>query len=74
MVEAVFRQAQMIVKVKGPQPAECGRLTSHQDPFTYLHLAADVDQAADLIASRCSASAYETITDNQDDLPLLALM
>ena len=72
--EAVFQQAQMIVKVKEPQPAEWARLTSDQILFTYLHLAADAAQAAGLIASGCSAIAYETITDDQGGLPLLAPM
>ena len=74
MAESVFQQAQMIVKVKEPQPVEWARLTSEQILFTYLHLAADVDQAAGLIASGCSAIAYETITDDQGGLPLLAPM
>ena len=74
IAEAVFQQAQMIVKVKEPQLAEWARLTSDQILFTYLHLAADADQAAGLIASGCSAIAYETITDNQGGLPLLAPM
>ena len=72
--EAVFEQAQMIVKVKEPQPAEWARLSSDQILFTYLHLAADPDQAAGLMASGCSAIAYETITDDQGGLPLLAPM
>ena len=74
MAEAVFQQAQMVVKVKEPQPAEWARLTSEQILFTYLHLAADADQAAGLIESGCSAIAYETITDDQGGLPLLAPM
>ena len=72
--EAVFEQAQMIVKVKEPQPAEWARLSSDQILFTYLHLAADPNQAAGLMASGCSAIAYETITDDQGGLPLLAPM
>ncbi len=74
MAEAVFQQAQMVVKVKEPQPAKWARLTSEQILFTYLHLAADADQAAGLIESGCSAIAYETITDDQGGLPLLAPM
>lgn len=72
--EAVFQQAQMIVKVKEPQPTEWARLKANQILFTYLHLAADADQAAGLMASGCSAIAYETITDNEGGLPLLAPM
>ena len=51
MAESVFQQAQMIVKVKKPQPVEWARLTSEQFLFAYLHLAADAGQAAGLIAS-----------------------
>ena len=72
--EQVFAEAQMIVKVKEPQPVEWARLSSDQILFTYLHLAADPDQAAGLMASGCSAIAYETITDDQGGLPLLAPM
>ena len=72
--EAVFQCAQMIVKVKEPQPAEWARLTSDQILFAYLHLAADANQASGLMASGCSAVAYETITDEQGGLPLLAPM
>ena len=50
MAESVFQQARMIVKVKEPQPVEWARLTSEQILFTYLHRAADADQAAGLIA------------------------
>ncbi len=71
---AIFQQVQMIVKVKEPQPAEWARLSSDQILFTYLHLAADADQAVGLMASGCSAIAYETITDDQGGLPLLAPM
>ena len=74
IAEAVFQQAQMIVKVKEPQPAEWARLTSNQILFTYLHLAADAEQAAGLMDSGCSAIAYETITDDKGGLPLLAPM
>jgi len=72
--EAVFQQAQMIVKVKEPQPTEWARLKANQILFTYLHLAADSDQASGLMASGCSAIAYETITDDEGGLPLLAPM
>ena len=64
----------MIVKVKEPQPAEWARLTSDQILFTCLHLEAVADQAAGLLSSGCSAIAYETITDDQGGLPLLATM
>ena len=72
--EAVFDQADMIVKVKEPQPVEWARLRADQILFTYLHLAADPDQAAGLMASGCTAIAYETITDTAGGLPLLAPM
>ena len=72
--EAVFQRAQMIVKVKEPQPVEWTHLTSDHILFTYLHLAADADQAVGLMESGCSAIAYETVTDDQGGLPLLAPM
>ena len=72
--ETVFERAELIVKVKEPQPAECRRLRAGQVLFTYLHLAPDPDQAALLLASGCTAIAYETITDAHHGLPLLAPM
>jgi alanine dehydrogenase len=71
---AVFAAAQMIVKVKEPQPAECAMLRTGQILFTYLHLAPDPAQAEGLIKSGCTAIAYETITDERGGLPLLAPM
>jgi alanine dehydrogenase len=70
----VFAQADMIVKVKEPQPAEIAMLRSGQVLFTYLHLAADKPQAQALIASNAVCIAYETVTDRNDRLPLLAPM
>ena len=70
----VFAKADMIVKVKEPQPSEWGQLSSNQILFTYLHLAADAPQAHGLADSGCTAIAYETITDNAGGLPLLAPM
>jgi len=72
--EAVFEAADLIVKVKEPQAIEIARLTSRHTLFTYLHLAADLDQARGLMASGCTAIAYETITDARGRLPLLAPM
>ena len=72
--EQVFKQADMIIKVKEPQPQECKMLSSHQTLFTYLHLAADPKQAQLLIDSGATCIAYETITDDQGGLPLLAPM
>lgn len=71
---AVFDEADMIVKVKEPQPAEWARLRRHHILFTYLHLAADPEQARGLIRSQCTAVAYETVTDPANRLPLLAPM
>jgi alanine dehydrogenase len=71
---AVFEVAQMIVKVKEPQPAECAMLRKDQVLFTYLHLAPDPVQAEGLLKSGCTAIAYETITDERGGLPLLAPM
>jgi alanine dehydrogenase len=70
----VFAGAEMIVKVKEPQPGEWGQLSSNQILFTYLHLAADLAQTRGLMESGCTAIAYETITDNAGGLPLLAPM
>ena len=71
---AVFAAAEMIVKVKEPQPQECAMLRPGQTLFTYLHLAPDPVQAEGLLASGCTAIAYETITDDRGGLPLLAPM
>jgi alanine dehydrogenase len=70
----VFAQADLIVKVKEPQPVEYARLREGQTIFTYLHLAPDPEQAQGLLASGCTAIAYETVTDGQGRLPLLAPM
>ena len=72
--EAVFADAQMIVKVKEPQAVECKMLRAGQILFTYLHLAPDPEQAQGLIDSGCIAIAYETVTDRNGGLPLLAPM
>ncbi len=71
---SVFAQAEMIVKVKEPQPDECRMLRQDQVLFTYLHLAPDPDQAGLLLQSGCTAIAYETVTDAHGGLPLLAPM
>ncbi len=70
----VFAQAEMIVKVKEPQPEEYAQLREGQLLFTYLHLAPDPTQTQGLLDSGCSAVAYETVTDRQGGLPLLAPM
>ncbi|SHL48269.1 L-alanine dehydrogenase [Roseovarius litoreus] len=70
----IFAAADMIVKVKEPQAAERKMLREGQLLFTYLHLAPDPDQTRDLLASGCTAIAYETVTDDRGGLPLLAPM
>jgi alanine dehydrogenase len=70
----VFAKADMIVKVKEPQPQEWVQLRAGQILFTYLHLAADPAQARGLMASGVTAIAYETVTDAAGGLPLLAPM
>ncbi len=72
--EEVFERAEMIVKVKEPQAVERKRLREGQVLFTYLHLAPDPEQTKDLLASGCTAIAYETVTDRSGGLPLLAPM
>ncbi len=72
--EEIFARADMIVKVKEPQPNECAMLRPNQVLFTYLHLAPDPDQAKALMAAGCVAIAYETVTDDRGGLPLLAPM
>ncbi len=70
----VFAEAELIVKVKEPQPHEWARLKPGQVLFTYLHLAPDPEQTKGLMASGCTAIAYETVTDAAGGLPLLAPM
>ena len=70
----IFASADMIVKVKEPQAIERKMLREGQVLFTYLHLAPDPDQTRDLLASGCTAIAYETVTDTAGGLPLLAPM
>lgn len=70
----IFAVADMIVKVKEPQAVERKMLREGQVLFTYLHLAPDPEQTKDLMASGCTAIAYETVTDANGGLPLLAPM
>ncbi len=70
----VFAQADMIVKVKEPQAAECALLRPGQVLFTYLHLAPDPEQTQALVASGAVCIAYETVTSPTGGLPLLAPM
>lgn len=72
--DEVFAAATMIVKVKEPQLVECARLKPHHILFTYLHLAPDPEQAKALMASGCTAIAYETVVGKDGGLPLLAPM
>jgi alanine dehydrogenase len=72
--EDVFTGADLVVKVKEPQLEECQQLRSGQTLFTYLHLAADREQAMALLASGATAIAYETVTAPDGSLPLLTPM
>jgi alanine dehydrogenase len=71
---AVFATADLVVKVKEPQPSEIALLRPTHVLFTYLHLAADKAQAEALMASGATCIAYETVSDEQGGLPLLAPM
>ena len=72
--EAVFADAELIVKVKEPLPVERARLRRGQVLFTYLHLAPDPEQTRALLASGVTAIAYETVTSPSGGLPLLTPM
>lgn len=72
--DEVFAKAELIIKVKEPQPVECHRLREGQTLFTYLHLAPDPQQTRLLKESGVTAIAYETVTQNDGGLPLLTPM
>jgi alanine dehydrogenase len=72
--DAVFAEAEMIVKVKEPQPVEVARLEPRHTLFTYLHLAPDSELTQGLVASGATCIAYETVEDTRGRLPLLAPM
>ncbi len=72
--QEIFSKAEMVVKVKEPQPEECKLLRKDQLLFTYLHLAPDPTQTKLLLESGVTAIAYETVTDNHHRLPLLTPM
>lgn len=72
--QAVYGDADMIVKVKEPQPEECQQLREGQVLFAYLHLAPDPQQMELLLASKATCIAYETVTGADKGLPLLAPM
>ncbi len=72
--DAVFAEAELVLKVKEPQRVEVARLREGQTLFTYLHLAAEPDLARGLMASGARCIAYETVEDVEGRLPLLAPM
>lgn len=72
--EEIFARSDMIIKVKEPQPQECKMLRAGQILYTYLHLAPDPDQTKLLVESGATCVAYETVTDADGGLPLLAPM
>jgi alanine dehydrogenase len=72
--EELFAAAELIVKVKEPQPGEIARLEPRHTLFTYLHLAADVELTRGLMDSGATCIAYETVEDERGRLPLLAPM
>ena len=72
--DAVFAEAEMIVKVKEPQPEEVARLEPGHTLFTYLHLAPDPELTTGLVESGATCVAYETVEDARGRLPLLAPM
>lgn len=71
---SLYARAELILKVKEPQPDECAMLRPGQIVFAYLHLAPDAAQAKALLASGASCIAYETVTDPFHSLPLLTPM
>ena len=70
----IFKRSEMIIKVKEPQAGERAMLRPGQILYTYLHLAPDPEQTQDLIKSGAVCIAYETVTDDNGDLPLLKPM
>jgi len=72
--ERIFREAELVVKIKEPLAVERKRLRRGQVLFTYLHLAPDLAQTRDLMASGATCIAYETVTSPTGGLPLLTPM
>jgi alanine dehydrogenase len=72
--EKIFAECELVVKVKEPQPGERAQLREGQVLYTYLHLAPDPEQTADLVKSGVTAIAYETVTGPGGALPLLKPM
>ena len=72
--QSVFAEAELVLKVKEPQAVEVEMLRPEQTLFTYLHLAAEPELARGLMRSGATCIAYETVTDAEGHLPLLAPM
>jgi alanine dehydrogenase len=72
--EAIWSRAEMIVKVKEPQPQEIPLIRPGQVIFTYFHFASDRQLTIGCLESECIAVAYETLTDDNGRLPLLTPM
>ena len=72
--DEIYATAELIVKVKEPQPVERLQIRPNQALFTYFHLAPDLAQTTDLIRQQAICIAYETVTDNKGGLPLLTPM
>ncbi len=72
--EEIFARADMIVKVKEPQPSEWPLIRERQIVFTYFHFAADRDLTEAILNTKCTAVAYETLADDAGRLPLLTPM
>ncbi len=72
--QQIFARAEMVVKVKEPLSAERKQLRRGQILYTYLHLAPDLEQTKDLVASGATCIAYETVTSPSGGLPLLTPM
>lgn len=72
--DEVFLRAELIVKVKEPQPQECLKFRKHHILFTFLHLAADPPLVLELLRTGVTGIAYETVTDTHGRLPILAPM
>jgi len=72
--QSIFDRVEIVVKVKEPQAVERAMLRADHTLFTYLHLAPDVPQTEDLVKSGATCIAYETVTDRNGGLPLLAPM
>ena len=70
----IFNDAEIIVKVKEPQKVEVDMIRENQVIYTYLHLAAAKELTEGLIKSKSINIAYETVTDDNGRLPLLAPM